>query len=68
MRSCIMIATGAVVLAGTGCVQQDKYDNTVLGARSLKEQLVSAERERDTARANLDEVREQLTEAKSTNG
>ena len=55
------------MLTGTGCVQQDKYDNTVLSSRSLKEHLVAVERERDTARANLDEVRDQLTVAKSTN-
>ncbi len=67
MRRAVMIATGAVMLAGIGCVQQDKYDNTVLSARSLKEQLVATERERDTTRANLDDVRSQLSEAKATN-
>ena len=67
MRRAVMIATGALMLAGIGCVQQDKYDNTVLSARSLKEQLVVTERERDTARANLDDVRGQLSEAKAMN-
>jgi len=67
MRRAVMIATGALVLAGIGCVQQDRYDNTVLSARSLKEQLVAAERERDTTRANLDDVRSQLSEARATN-
>ena len=67
MRRAVMIATGALMLAGIGCVQQDKYDNTVLSARSLKEQLVVTERARDTARANLDDVRGQLSEAKATN-
>ncbi len=67
MRRAVMIATGALMLAGIGCVQQDKYDNTVLSARSLKEQLVVTERERDTARANLDNVRGQLSEAKAMN-
>ncbi len=67
MRRAVMIAAGALMVSGIGCVQQDRYDNTVLGARSLKEQLVAVERERDTTRANLDEVREQLSEAKATN-
>ena len=67
MRRAVMIATGAVMLAGIGCVQQDKYDNTVLSARSLKEQLVATARERDTTRANLDDVRGQLSEASATN-
>ncbi len=67
MRRAVMIATGALMLSGIGCVQQDKYDNTVLGARSLKEQLVATERERDTTRANLDDVRGQLSEARATN-
>lgn len=67
MRRVVTICTGAFMLAGIGCVQQDKYDNTVLSARSLKEQLVAAERERDTTRANVDEVRGQLAEARTTN-
>jgi len=67
MRRAVMIATGAFMLAGIGCVQQDKYDNTVLSARSLKEQLVATARERDTTRANLDDVRAQLSEARATN-
>ena len=67
MRRAVMIATGALMLSGIGCVQQDRYDNTVLSARSLKEQLVVTERQRDTTRANLDDVRGQLSEAKATN-
>lgn len=67
MRRVAMICSGVLVIAGTGCVQQDKYDNTVLTARSLKEQLVAAERDRDTAHANLQQVRGQLAEAKETN-
>ena len=30
MRRAASIAGAALMLAGTGCVQQDKYDNTVL--------------------------------------
>ena len=67
MRRATVITTAALVLTGTGCVQQDKYDNTVMSARSLKEQLVAAEQERDTARANIEEVRSQLAQAQTTN-
>ncbi len=68
MRRATVITSAALVLAaGTGCVQQDKYDNTVISARSLKEQLVAAEQDRDTARANIEEVRGQLSQAQTTN-
>ena len=67
MRRATVITSAALVLAGTGCVQQDKYDNTVISARSLKEQLVAAEQDRDTARANIEEVRGQLGRAQTTN-
>ena len=65
--SVIMTAFMTLVLAGTGCVQQNKYDDTVMASRSLKEQLVASERNAATVRANLEEVRGQLTEAKATN-
>ena len=63
----IMTAFIAPVLIGTGCVQQNKYDDTVLATHSLKEQLVASERESSTVVANLEEVRGQLIEAKATN-
>ena len=63
----IMTAFLAPLLIGTGCVQQNKYDDTVLATHSLKEQLVASERESSTAVANLEEVRGQLIEAKATN-
>lgn len=47
---------------GSGCMQQD-YDKLVKTNRSLKEQLVAVEEERDTARANLETLREQLGRA-----
>ncbi len=67
MRRAASITSVALLLAATGCVQQDRYDNTVLSARSLQEQVVAAEQDRDTARANLDQVRGQLAEARTTN-
>lgn len=67
MRSAAAIAAGLLLAVGSGCVQQDKYDNTVMSARTLKERLVAAERERDTANENLGTVRDQLAQARTTN-
>ena len=44
MRRVAPIAAIVVLCAGSGCVQQDKYNDTVLSNRTLKEQLVAAER------------------------
>jgi chemotaxis protein MotB len=56
-----------MLCAGSGCVQQDKYDDTVLNNRSLKEQLVAAQHDRDAADANVRELRQQLGQARTTN-
>lgn len=56
---------GVMPLAGTGCVQQEKYDQLLMANRSLQEQVVALEDERDVARANLDTVREQLTRSRT---
>lgn len=48
---------------GFACVPQDRYDQLLMSHRSLEEQLVSMEGDRDTARANLETVRNQLTRA-----
>lgn len=50
------------LLAG-GCVQQEKYDSLVMANRSLEEQLIRTEDERDVARQNLDTVRADLNRA-----
>ena len=52
-------------LAGTGCVQQSKYDELMMANRSLQEQIVAVEDERDVAKANLDTIRGQLAQATS---
>lgn len=53
----------ALPLLGTGCVDQTKYDQMLMTNRSLQEQAISLEAERDEARANLDTVRGQLAQA-----
>ncbi len=67
MRRAFLIATTCLVAAAGGCVRQDRYDNTVTGNRTLKEQLVTAQRELDTANANLETVQQQLAQARQTN-
>lgn len=51
----------ALPLIGVGCVPQDKYDQLLMANRSLEEQLMQTENERDAARTNLETVRDQLT-------
>ncbi|MHC4415294.1 MAG: OmpA/MotB family protein [Planctomycetota bacterium] len=67
MRRPASITTIAMLLVAAGCVQQDRYDDSVLSARTLKEQLVSVQGERDVANANLDTVRNQLAQAEVEN-
>lgn len=55
----------ALPLIAGGCVPQDKYDQMLMANRSLQEQVVGLEDERDVARANLDTVRGQLSKATS---
>mgnify|MGYP001089472303 CR=1 FL=1 len=43
-------------ILAAGCVPQERYDSLLTANRSLQEQLVSAEDERDEARANLQAV------------
>lgn len=59
------LVMAAIPLFGTGCVQQDRYDALIETNRSLKEQLVTAEDERDVARANLDTVRQELAQSRA---
>ena len=59
------LTAAALPMIGTGCVQQDRYDAMLESQRSLKEQLVAAEDERDVARANLDTVRQELGQSRN---
>ena len=47
-------------ILAVGCVPQERYDSLLTANRSLQEQLVSAEDERDEARANLQAVQDRL--------
>ncbi len=67
LRRAIITVTAGLLVAAAGCVQQDKYDDAILSSRSLKEQLVAAQQQRDTATANLQTVRTQLEESRAAN-
>ncbi len=55
---------GVTVLTG-GCVKQENYDDLMTTNRSLREQLVALEDERDGLEANLQAVRGQLDQTSS---
>ncbi len=63
-RNCSIAASLLMLplLAG-GCVQQEQYDSLLMSNRSLQEQVVTLEDERDAARANIDTMRAQLSQA-----
>lgn len=59
----VTASLGLLPLIAGGCVQQSQYDSMLKTNRSLQEQVVALEDERDSAKANLDTVRGQLTQA-----
>jgi chemotaxis protein MotB len=68
MRSSATLITAVLfalpMLAG-GCVDQGQYDQMLMANRSLKEQMVTLEQDRDEAKANLDTVRQSLSKVSS---
>jgi chemotaxis protein MotB len=56
----------ALPFAGIGCVPQDRYDQLLMANRSLEEQLLQMESDRDSARADLNATRDQMSR-RSTN-
>ncbi len=71
MRRAISITTvvclASLTLLSTGCVQQDRFDQLVVTNRTLKEQIVNVQEDRDVANANVATLRGQLTKTKSDN-
>jgi len=59
---------GVVAAVGFGCTPQDRYDNMLTSNRSLEEQLVSVEQDRDAAIASRDALRRQLEQARAELG
>lgn len=55
---------GVTILTG-GCVKQENYDDLMTTNRSLREQIVALEDERDGLAANLQAVRGQLNQTSS---
>lgn len=62
-RTVCLALLGMLPVIGFGCVPQDRYDQLLMTNRSLQEQLMSMESERDTALANINSVRNQLNRA-----
>lgn len=62
-RTVCLALLGMLPVIGFGCVPQDRYDQLLMTNRSLQEQLMSMEAERDTALANINSVRNQLNRA-----
>lgn len=62
-RTTVWTLLAVIPFAGVACVPQDRYDQLLMSHRSVEEQLVGMQDERDTARANLETVRNQLTRA-----
>lgn len=50
---------GSLPFVGAGCVQQDRYDQLISANRSLEEQLVAAEDERDAYQESLEQAQAQ---------
>ncbi len=71
MRRAVSITTvvclSSLTLLSTGCVQQDRYEQLVTTNRTLKEQIINVEEDRDVANANVATLRGQLTKTKSEN-
>ena len=65
MRRAATITTVAFLIVGSGCVQQDKFDQARLSVRTQEEMIVSLEQERDGAKTDLRTARKQLAEAKA---
>ncbi len=63
-RTTIWTLFAAVPIASfVGCVPQDRYDQLLSANRSMEEQLVRMESDRDAARSNLETVQSQLNRA-----
>lgn len=61
-RLALLSAAAAVTV---GCTPQDRYDNLLTSNRSLEEQIVAVEQDRDAAVASRDALRRQLDQARS---
>jgi len=60
-RSASRLAFLCLPLMGLGCVPQDRYDQLLTANRSLKEQIVALEDDRDEARASVRSLQDQIS-------
>jgi chemotaxis protein MotB len=62
----IPITLAAAAIMATGCVPQDRYDSLMTTNRSLEEQLVNAQAERDESRAALQAAQDRLRQMRGS--
>ena len=60
------IASASLPIISTGCAPQDRYDDLMTTNRSLREQLVVVEEQRDEARASLRIVQDRLAQMETS--
>ncbi len=69
MRRALPTLTVTVLFAlpifASGCVQMDRYEQLLLAKRTVEEQVVRSQEQRDTARANLDTSLVQLSQTQT---
>ena len=65
-RLSLALAAGSLPMLAFGCVPQNKYDNLLTANRSLQEQIVGVEEERDESREGLRSAQEQLAQVRSS--
>ena len=66
-RLIALSALAITPLLALGCVPQDRYDNLITTNRSLQQQLVDTEAERDEALGRVGSVQDQLTRINANN-
>jgi chemotaxis protein MotB len=59
-RTMRLVSLMAIPAVGLGCVPQDRYDQLLTSYRTLEQQLVTVEGERDAGRKNLEVTQGQL--------
>lgn len=64
LKTMMAVSLASLPFLNVGCVQQDRYDQLNLTNNTLKQQIKSIEAERDSARGNVDAMRQSLVAAR----